>query len=205
MLTRSPSPGLAGLSLDPDQALAEALDWQSREGKGQVVWITGLSGVGKTALAAGIHLRLRALGAPVAWLDGDALRRHFGAAGIHLEQTERLQLAVRYASFAADLARAGAWVLVSTISLFHCIHEFNRTLARNHDFRYREIWLRADELVRQQRAADRFGGPRVGHDQPAQLPLAPDLILNNDDSPATLCDLVDCVIRSLEGQADVPF
>lgn len=181
----------------PDRALAEALAWRPRVGKGRVLWITGLSGVGKTTLSARIHARLSALQAPVAWLDGDAMRRHFVVAGAQLDAGSRLQLAMRYASLAAGLARAGAWVLVSTISLFHCIHATNRRWALDHDIAYLEVWLRAQERLRKQRASDRFAGPRVGHDLPAQMPVAPHLILDNDDSPATLRRLTERVIRAL--------
>ncbi|MDT8450643.1 MAG: adenylyl-sulfate kinase [Wenzhouxiangellaceae bacterium] len=180
----------------PDRALAEALAWQPRGGRGRLLWITGLSGVGKTTLSASIHARLSALQAPVAWLDGDAMRRHFAVSGERLEAATRLQLAMRYASMAAGLARAGAWVVVSTISLFHCIHAINRRRALDHDIGYVEVLLRAQEEMRERHASDRFGGPRVGHELPAQMPVAPHLILDNDYSPATLRRLTDRVIRS---------
>lgn len=186
--------GLHSVPSCPDRALADAVAWKGGPARGRVLWITGLSGVGKTTLAASVHARLGSLNLPVTWLDGDALRRYFGAENTHMNASERLELAMRYSSLAARLARSGAWVVVSTISLFHRIHEINRKRAREYDTGYLEIWLRADERLRQFRAGAWKAGPRVGQELPAQMPLEPNLILDNDDSPATMRCLTNRVI-----------
>ena len=41
---------------------------------GQVIWITGLSGAGKTTLSEELNIRFRKNNVPSILLDGDALR-----------------------------------------------------------------------------------------------------------------------------------
>ena len=50
----------------------------------RVVWITGLSGAGKSSLAHEVVLRLRAEGKAVVMLDGDELREVFGSASANV-------------------------------------------------------------------------------------------------------------------------
>ncbi len=47
--------------------------------KGKVIWITGLSGSGKSSLARLLSSQLRTQGMIVVMLDGDELRDVFGA------------------------------------------------------------------------------------------------------------------------------
>ena len=44
-----------------------------------VIWMTGLSGAGKTTLCAAIYARLKALRPELVFLDGDMLRAVFAA------------------------------------------------------------------------------------------------------------------------------
>lgn len=165
---------------------ADAADWPAG-----VIWITGLSGVGKTALAAQLVARLAADGADVAWLDGDAWRRHAGAgrqsdgpaAAPGYGAGKRRQLAFEYVRLAAEAATRGCVAVVSTISLLHDVQAANRRVPH----RYLEVWLRAAEPLRRQRAGDRSAtSARVGVELAAEFPLAADLMLDNDDRPCTL-------------------
>lgn len=49
----------------------------------KTLWITGLSGAGKSSLAHAVTKRLRAQGEHVVLLDGDELREVFGAVAAH--------------------------------------------------------------------------------------------------------------------------
>ena len=90
--------------------------------QGRVVWITGLSGAGKTTLARALQ---RALPGSLL-LDGDELREALGASGHGFDAESRRRLALTYARLAGRLARQGATVIVATISLFHDLHAWNR-------------------------------------------------------------------------------
>lgn len=97
--------------------------------QGRVIWITGLSGAGKTTLACEVVRRLGLSGSSVVMLDGDQLREVFGAVKASEEnhgRAARLELALRYAQLCKILAVQGLTVVIATISLFREVHEWNR-------------------------------------------------------------------------------
>lgn len=107
----------------------------------RVLWITGLSGAGKTTLAQEMCARLRADGVPVIMLDGDELREVFGAAAPSARnhgRAARLALAMQYAHLCRILANQGLTVVIATISLFKEIHAWNRANLPG----YFEVYLR---------------------------------------------------------------
>ncbi|QYJ74140.1 adenylyl-sulfate kinase [Shewanella sp. FJAT-52076] len=91
---------------------------------GQVIWITGLPGAGKTTFSCALIERLSVAGMKTIHLDGDALRQVFS--NQDYSQTGRLALAMQYAKLAGLLAGQGAHVVISTVSMFHQIHQWNR-------------------------------------------------------------------------------
>jgi cytidine diphosphoramidate kinase len=95
----------------------------------KVVWITGLSGAGKTTLAQAIVKHLRDNGQHVIFLDGDELRdilnRPLNNALSH-DRESRLALAMQYAQLCRMLAMQGVIVVIATISLFKEVHRWNR-------------------------------------------------------------------------------
>jgi adenylylsulfate kinase len=56
---------------------------------GRVVWITGLSGAGKSVLAAALVARLRMIDDEILLLDGDELRKVFGATPVNSQNYGR--------------------------------------------------------------------------------------------------------------------
>lgn len=95
----------------------------------RVVWITGLSGAGKSALATAIAERFKAQGECVVLLDGDELREVFGLAAANAQnhgREGRLALAMQYAHLGRVIAAQGLTVVIATISLFKEVHAWNR-------------------------------------------------------------------------------
>lgn len=96
---------------------------------GKVVWITGLSGAGKSSLAYEVVTRLRATGHAIVMLDGDELREVFIPTKANVSnygQETRLLLAMQYAHLCRVIASQGLIVVIATISLFRAVHTWNR-------------------------------------------------------------------------------
>ena len=96
---------------------------------GQVIWITGLSGAGKSSLASEVVSRFRTHGDKAVLLDGDELREVFGAAvssAKNYGREGRLALAFQYAHLCRVIANQKLTVVIATISLFNEIHVWNR-------------------------------------------------------------------------------
>lgn len=149
---------------------------------GQVFWITGLSGAGKTTIGRELWTRLRASGRPTVFLDGDILRQAI-AEDLDHSAPGRQRSAMRNARICRVLSVQGVDVVCATISLLHDVHRWNRANIPG----YREIYLRVpiEELVRRDPkrlyAGARRGEPKnvVGLDIPPEEPKKPDLIIEN--------------------------
>ena len=106
-----------------------------------VIWITGLSGSGKTTIACGVANSLRHSGETVVLLDGDELRKVFDADNdtVHGYGREgRLRLAMKYSHLCSVIASQGLVVVIATISLFREVHAWNRKYLPN----YFEVYMK---------------------------------------------------------------
>jgi adenylylsulfate kinase len=113
----------------------------SGNSRGRVIWITGLSGSGKSTLATEVVARLRTAGEPVIMLDGDEMREVLGVTKSNSEnhgKEGRLALAMRYAKLCKLIARQGAVVVCSTISMFEEVYSWNR----ENQTSYFEVYLK---------------------------------------------------------------
>jgi adenylylsulfate kinase len=81
---------------------------------GRVIWITGLSGAGKTTLAQAL---LPMLPQPRLLLDGDAVREALALLAGGYAREDRLKLALTYARLAKLAADQGVAVICATISM----------------------------------------------------------------------------------------
>jgi adenylylsulfate kinase len=150
---------------------------------GQVIWITGLAGVGKTTLAGRVVQRLRAHGAAAVLLDGDDVREAVQDPAVGYDLASRLTNAYRICRLARLLARQDMRVVVATMSLFHEIHVWNRENLPG----YLEVYVRVDFAILRardprgfySRAADATEAKVVGLDLRAEEPLAPHLVVEN--------------------------
>jgi adenylylsulfate kinase len=154
---------------------------------GEVVWITGLSGAGKSTIARRVCELWRAHAPNVMLLDGDEFRAMMGDDLGHTPQ-DRLQNACRLARLCKLLSAQGIHVVCATMSLFHQCHDWNR-----HNLpRYTEIYVRTslETRVRRdpkglyRRALAAEIGDMAGLDLPFEEPQAPDMILDNQEDLA---------------------
>lgn len=161
---------------------------------GHVIWITGLSGAGKTTIATALHKKLPGS----ILLDGDDLRHVLDAGTDKFDLASRKKLAFTYARLARMLADQGFTVIVATISLFHDIHAWNRENLPA----YLEVFLDISAPTRASRdpkglyKAERAGliGHMAGNTVPVEFPLHPDLVFDEEKS---VQDAVGAILRQL--------
>jgi len=174
---------------------------------GTVYWITGLSGAGKTTVAAALSALLDEVGRAHVRLDGDAMRPIFAEADRYDRQS-RLALARRYSGLCKLIADQGLDVVCSTISLFGEIHRWNRANLRH----YVEVFLDVDAETRHRRdSKGLYGRVRdgavtdvAGVDLAVELPESPDLTVCNDgrEPPRRIAEAILAAGR--RGDAVVP-
>lgn len=174
---------------------------------GSVVWITGLSGAGKTTVATLLAERLAAAGTTPVRLDGDRLREIVPAPAGYAE-ADRRRMAMFYARLAHQLAAQGHLVICSTVSLFHDVQAWNRT----HTPGYFEVWLNVPLThLRHRQGREAFYAAEeaerlrnvVGVDTAAQFPRHPDLVIDNY-APTTPAQAADHILTALTARLHTP-
>ncbi|MDD5052058.1 MAG: adenylyl-sulfate kinase [Sulfuricurvum sp.] len=112
---------------------------------GSLIWITGLSGSGKTTIGNALYLKLKQKHTNVVFLDGDSFREILGNDLGH-NPKDRLENAYRIHRMCKFLVSQNIHVVCATMSLYKEIHELNRSEMRN----YLEIFIECeiDELIR---------------------------------------------------------
>lgn len=104
-------------------------------GPGAVVWMTGLSGAGKSTIALDVVARLRARGVPVEYLDGDVIRDVFPSTGFSREDRDAHIRRVGY--LASRLEAHGVTVVCALVSPYRSSRDFVRGLCR----RFVEVYV----------------------------------------------------------------
>jgi adenylylsulfate kinase-like enzyme len=146
---------------------------------GKVVWITGLSGSGKSTVAQELWMLLKNNGVPSILLDGDELRNVFGEQD-NYEIQQRLKISKKYSRLCKLLSEQGFNVVIGTISMFHEVQNWNRQNIEG----YHEVYLKVhtSELKRRDPKGlyvDFESGEIqkiVGMDLPFEEPICPDQI-----------------------------
>ena len=116
------------------------------EHKGFVLWLTGLSGAGKTTIGNMIEERLKKAGAKVEILDGDIIRTNLSK-GLGFSKEDR-DTNIRRIGFVGELlARNGVICIVAAISPYKAIRDEIRGRIDNFVEVYASCNL--DELINQ--------------------------------------------------------
>jgi bifunctional enzyme CysN/CysC len=116
-------------ALDVDKATRSAAKGQ----KAQVVWLTGLSGAGKSTIANLVEKRLLAEGRHTYLLDGDNVRHGLNK-DLGFAEQDRVENIRRVAEVAKLMVDAGLIVLVSFISPFRAERRMARELMGDGEF-----------------------------------------------------------------------
>ena len=115
----------------------------------RVIWLTGLSGSGKTTTAKVLNRRLTEDGLKTIWLDGDEMRRALNGFRemMEFDRASRLKNAFTYSRLCNMLSKQADVLIVSTISMFSELYGFNRQTLDD----YFEVFLDIPEEVRKRR------------------------------------------------------
>lgn len=158
---------------------------------GGVIWITGLSGAGKTTLARKLQEKINA---KTILLDGDELRKVLDMQTGLYDIEGRKKVASIYSRLSNMLSNQGFLVIIATISMYEEIREWNR----KHIVRYIEIYLNVSEEERRNRDPKNLykdnKSNMAGVNLEVELPQNPDMIFSEKDS---IEDMINKIIQEI--------
>ena len=171
--------------------------------RGRTVWLTGLSGAGKSSVAMLVERKLLENNVPAYVLDGDNLRQGLNA-DLGFSMADRSENLRRLAHVATLLADAGHVVLVPVISPLTEHREMARKVHADAGFDFVEVFCDTSLAECEKRdpkglyAKARAGEIThfTGIDSPYQRPSNPDLRLTSDRSLDEQAQSVIDVIKS---------
>ena len=161
-----------------------------------ILWLTGLSGAGKSTIADLLEQKLFEMNKHTYILDGDNLRHGLNK-DLDFSKTSREENIRRIAEVAKLMIDAGLIVIVSIISPFNSDRKNARSLVMKNEFF--EIFVNAPLSVCEKRDPKglykkaRLGEIKnfTGIDSVYETPTNPEIILNSDlKDPNTLTDEV---------------
>ena len=116
--------------------------------KGQVLWLTGLSGSGKSTIANALEKQLYAEGKKTYLLDGDNIRHGLNK-DLGFTDKDRVENIRRVAEVAKLMCDAGLIVITAFISPFRAEREMARSLFQSGE--YKEIFISTPLKIAEQR------------------------------------------------------
>lgn len=175
-----------------------AVTREHRKTKGMTLWLTGLSGSGKSSVAVEIERRLVASGQPAYILDGDNLRHGLNS-DLGFSPEDRQENVRRVTEVARLIADAGVVAIVSLVSPYRADRDAARAAHEADGLPFLEIFMDTPLEVAEARdtkglyAKARAGeiSDFTGINAPYEAPMRPDLLLRPSDGDAgTLAGIV---------------
>lgn len=158
----------------------------SRHQRGVTIWLTGLSGAGKSTIAERLAAELERRGRPVETLDGDVVRTHLSS-GLGFSREDRDTNVRRIAFVARLVTRHGGAVITAAISPYRATRDEARaTVSKVGDFLEVYVSCPIEETARRDvkglyARARRGEIPAfTGLDDPYEPPLHPDVTVHTD-------------------------
>jgi bifunctional enzyme CysN/CysC len=188
-------------ALDVDKAARGALKGQ----RSRVVWLTGLSGSGKSTIANLVEKKLHANGRHTYLLDGDNVRHGLNK-DLGFTDEDRVENIRRVAEVAKLMVDAGLIVLVSFISPFRAERRMARDLQAEGDFV--EVFVDTPLAVAEERDVKglykkaRAGELKnfTGIDSPYEAPESPEIRI--DTTKTTPAEAAERITAWLDGELD---
>ncbi|QIS11885.1 adenylyl-sulfate kinase [Nocardia arthritidis] len=182
-----------------------AVGREERATRGLTVWLTGLSGSGKSTVAVELERRLVAVGRPAFLLDGDNLRHGLNA-DLGFSAADRVENVRRVGEVARLFAEAGVVAVVSLISPYRRDRDKVRVAHRTAGLPFVEVFVDTPLEICESRdpkgmyAKARAGEIRgfTGIDDPYEAPEHPEIVLRPDDGdPAAMAAAILGLIGEL--------
>ena len=179
--TKSVSHKLPDMKSLPKNAAARL----PRRRDGLVIWLTGLSGAGKSTVASRLQRVLTKAGLPVCILDGDVVRSHL-CSDLGFTELDRKENIRRVAEVARLMVETGVICIVALISPYRVDRQHARSRLKPGQFV--EIFINAPLAVCEERdpkghyARARAGKIKhfTGISSPYEAPENPEIILHTD-------------------------
>jgi bifunctional enzyme CysN/CysC len=199
----------AGMIIRPTQHASNvvwhdgAVNRKERASRGLTVWLTGLSGSGKSSVAAELERRLVASGRPAYLLDGDNLRHGLNA-DLGFSADDRAENVRRVGAVAKLLADAGVIALVSLVSPYRTDRDRVRASHAEAELPFVEVFVDTPlEVCEARDPKGLYAKARAGEitqftgiDDPYEAPLTPNLILRPADGDSV--EQAELVLALLE-------
>lgn len=172
--------------------------------RGFVVWLTGLSGAGKTTVTNALAPELRRLGTRVEVLDGDEVRTNLSK-GLGFSKEDRDTNIRRIGYVSRLLARNGVGVIAAAISPYRAVRDEVRLAVESDGSRFVEVHIQAtlETLVKRDVKglyAKAISGEILqftGISDPYEEPLRPEEVISTDGE--TVGQSVAKLLTRLEG------
>ena len=163
------------------EILAEA--YPPRHRQGLCIWLTGLSGAGKSTTAAVLSVLLLEAGRQVTELDGDVVRTHLSK-GLGFSREDRDTNILRIGFVASEIARHGGTVMCAAVSPYRSTRDAVRAMMDEDQFI--EVYVDTPLSVCEERdvkgmyAKARRGEIKefTGISDPYEAPLNPEITLD---------------------------
>jgi bifunctional enzyme CysN/CysC len=170
-----------------------------------VVWLTGLSGAGKSTIANLVEKRLHALGRHTYLLDGDNVRHGLNK-NLGFTEEDRVENIRRVAEVAKLMVDAGLIVLTAFISPFRAERRLAREILEDGEFV--EVFVDTPLAIAEQRDVKglyrkaRAGQLKnfTGIDSPYEAPEHPELRI--DTTKLDPVQAAERIVAWLEGEID---
>ena len=158
--------------------------------KGQVLWLTGLSGSGKSTIANALEKQLYAEGKKTYVLDGDNIRHGLNK-DLGFTDKDRVENIRRVAEVAKLMCDAGLIVITAFISPFRAEREMARSLFQSDEFK--EIFISTPLKIAEQRdPKGLYKKARSGEipnftgiNSPYEKPINPELTIDTSKTSIT--------------------
>ncbi len=170
---------------------------------GMTVWLTGLSGSGKSTVAVALEHGLVAAGIPAYLLDGDNLRHGLNG-DLGFDAASRNENVRRAGEVATLFADAGVVAIVPLISPYRADRDRVRSRHAELGLRFVEVFVDTPlELCEQRDPKGLYAKARAGEitgftgiDDPYEAPLEPELVLTPGPTPAEAAGVVAALLGS---------